>query len=59
MNQHDKDWTDDFLFRTKEEAVKYLEEQGYRLSNGWYRRKQVGWEGDTRALICSMKIYGE
>lgn len=56
MNQHNKDWTEDVLY-TKEQAKQVLEEKGYRLNGGWYTRKQVGWEGDTRAMICKMAIY--
>lgn len=57
MNKHDKDWIDDFYFETHAEAVKYIEAQGYRLSNGWYRRKPIGWEGETRALVGRLELY--
>lgn len=56
MNQHDKDWTDDVLFDTYDEAEKELIKQGYSLSNGWYRRKEIGWEGNTRALVTRFKM---
>lgn len=56
MNQHHQDWTEDVLY-TKEQAKTLLESQGYQLNGGWYTREQVGWEGNTRAMICHMSIF--
>lgn len=60
MDGRHNGWTDNLLFTTRAAAVRYVEEQGYRFSSGWYRRKAIGWEvGDSRALITKMKIYEE
>lgn len=55
MNQHDKDWTDEVLYDTYDEAKEELIKQGYSLKNGWYRREAIGWEGNTRALVTRFK----
>lgn len=58
-NHHNRSWADDFIFRTMKEANDYLVKQGYSLNSGWYVREPIGWEGNTRAVISGVKIYGE
>jgi hypothetical protein len=57
MNKHNKDWTEDVIYIDKQDAVDILVGQGYTFVGGWYKRKELGWEGDTRAMICPMKVY--
>lgn len=57
MNKNNRDWVGDEGFETRADAVKFLKEQGYSLQSGWFRRKQVGWEGETRALIGRLKLH--
>lgn len=56
MNSRNQDWTESILY-TEEQAKEVLKSQGYQLSGDWYTRKQIGWEGDTKAKICKMTIY--
>jgi hypothetical protein len=50
-NQYNKNWSDDYLFRTHGEASAYLKEKGYREEGGVFVK------GDFKAYIMGMKIY--
>lgn len=50
-------WHHDGYFDTRDEAFKYLQEEGFVFINGFYEKDYGGWFPKTRAFVNAVKPY--